>query len=130
MTGIHLLTTGTAALLPPLLPRAGLRDVRADGDRPLPAARGRDRRLREGHPPPPGLGPHETVSGIRNHALPHTRARTSLDAPEPAAPQMRRRWLRPVAPTQVGNHLSPTHTPGAPLAPTTGHHTFSPTDEL
>ncbi|MFI0712923.1 VanZ family protein [Streptomyces inhibens] len=49
---------------------------------------------------PQGLGPHETLSGIRNHALPHKRARTRPDAP------------------------------GAPLAPTTGHHTSSPTDEL
>ncbi|UQA92090.1 VanZ family protein [Streptomyces halobius] len=37
---------------------------------------------------PQGLGPHETLSGIRNHALPHTRARTSPDAPEPADPHM------------------------------------------
>ncbi|MFI1156978.1 VanZ family protein [Streptomyces sioyaensis] len=37
---------------------------------------------------PQGMGPHETLSGIRNHALPHTRARTSPDAPEPADPHL------------------------------------------
>ncbi|MFE0131420.1 VanZ family protein [Streptomyces sp. NPDC059037] len=36
---------------------------------------------------PEGLGPHEILSGIRNHALPHTRARTSPEAPEPTEPQ-------------------------------------------
>lgn len=42
--------------------------------------------LRAIHRHPQGLGPHETLSGIRNHALPHTRARTSPHAPEPADP--------------------------------------------
>lgn len=37
---------------------------------------------------PQGLGLHETLSGIRNHALPHTRARTGPDAPESADPQV------------------------------------------
>ncbi|PJJ02957.1 RDD family protein [Streptomyces sp. 2333.5] len=33
---------------------------------------------------PSGLGPHETLSGVRNHALPHTRARTRPETPRPA----------------------------------------------
>ncbi|WP_053926343.1 VanZ family protein [Streptomyces chattanoogensis] len=36
---------------------------------------------------PQGLGPHETRSGIRNHALPPTRARIRPDAPAQADPQ-------------------------------------------
>ncbi|MEK2473617.1 VanZ family protein [Streptomyces noursei] len=35
---------------------------------------------------PQGLGPHETRSGIRNHALPHTRARTPATPPTPPNP--------------------------------------------
>ncbi|MFD3417188.1 VanZ family protein [Streptomyces decoyicus] len=32
---------------------------------------------------PSGLGPHETLSGVKNHARAHTRARTRPDAPGP-----------------------------------------------
>ncbi|MGW9430907.1 VanZ family protein [Streptomyces decoyicus] len=36
---------------------------------------------------PSGLGPHETLSGVQNHARAHTRARTRADAPgSPDAP--------------------------------------------
>ncbi|WKX71325.1 VanZ family protein [Streptomyces sp. XD-27] len=36
---------------------------------------------------PQGLGPHEVLSGIRNQALPHTRARSRPDTPAPADPR-------------------------------------------
>ncbi|WP_198535062.1 VanZ family protein [Streptomyces natalensis] len=66
---------------------------------------------------PQGLGPHETRSGVRNHARPHTRAPTPVNPPNPVDPP------NPAAPHRSWPMAEPggpptSWWPSAPLQPT------------
>ncbi|MEJ8639838.1 VanZ family protein, partial [Streptomyces sp. MS2.AVA.5] len=50
---------------------------------------------------PQGRGPHEVLSGVWNHALPHTRSQTRSDAASPADPRISKAMVATMDPVQV-----------------------------